>query len=434
MSHNVPNDPSPSAQDLSSNEHSASSNESPKITSPSPSPDSPENERPSWKDVMVIRQESRSIWLVGTAHISKSSVELVSEVIQTVQPDRVLVELDARRLEALANPDRWKELDIKTLIKNQQISPLIAQIILASYQKRLGAQMGSLPGMELLEATRVAERLNIPCDLIDRDVRITLKRAWKSTPFFKKFLLLSSMIGGLFDRSTISEEKLDQIKEQDVLSGMLDEIGEIFPDLKRVLIDERDAYMSEKTRQAEGSKLVVVIGAGHGPGMSRHLESNQVQDLEPLEAIPKSAPIGKILGWGIPAAILAMIVMIALKKGTGEAVDASVFWFLANAIPCAIGGIIAAAHPLTIVAGFLAAPFTSLTPVIGAGYVTAFVQAWACPPRVREIQDVSEDIVHAKKWWKNRLLKVFLAFLLPSIGSMIGTWVGGAELIRQLYK
>ena len=110
------------------------------------------------------------------------------------------------------------------------------------------------------------------------------------------------------------------------------------------------------------------------------------------------------------------------------------FWFLANAIPCAIGGIIAASHPLTIIAGFFAAPFTSLTPVIGAGYVTAFVQAWACPPRVREIQAVSEDIVHAKKWWKNRLLKVFLAFLLPSIGSMIGTWVGGAELIRQLYK
>lgn len=388
----------------------------------------------SWKDVSVIQTADRTIYLVGTAHISKSSVELVREVIETVQPDRVLVELDERRLEALANPEKWKELDIKTLIRNQQISPLIAQIILASYQKRLGAQMGSMPGMELLEATRVAEEKGIPCDLVDRDVRITLKRAWKSTPFFKRFLLLSSMLGGLFDRSTINEEKLDQIKEQDVLSGMLDEIGSVFPDLKRVLIDERDAYMAEKTRQAAGSKLVVVIGAGHGPGMTGHLEAGREHRLEELENIPKSAPIGKILGWSIPIAILAMIGIIAFQKGASAAGDASLFWFLANAIPCGIGGIIAAAHPFTIIAGFMAAPFTSLTPVIGAGYVTAFVQAWACPPRVREIQDVSEDIIHVGKWWKNRLLKVFLAFLLPSLGSMIGTWVGGAELIRQLVK
>ncbi len=388
----------------------------------------------SWKDVSVIKNENRTVWLVGTAHISKSSVNLVREVIETVQPDRVLVELDERRLEALANPEKWKELDIKMLIKNQQISPLIAQIILASYQKRLGAQMGSMPGMELLEATKVAEAHKIPCDLIDRDVRITLKRAWKSTPFFKKFLLLSSMLGGLFDRSTINEEKLDQIKEQDVLSGMLDEIGEVFPDLKRVLIDERDAYMAEKTRQAEGSKIVVVIGAGHSSGMTGHLESSTEHDLLELEVIPKSAPIGKILGWGIPAAILAMIGIIAFQKGAGAAGNASMFWFLANAIPCAIGALIAASHPLTIIAGFFAAPFTSLTPVIGAGYVTAFVQAWASPPRVREIQAVSEDIIHAKKWWKNRLLKVFLAFLLPSFGSMIGTWVGGAELLRQLFN
>jgi pheromone shutdown protein TraB len=89
---------------------------------------------------------------------------------------------------------------------------------------------------------------------------------------------------------------------------------------------------------------------------------------------------------------------------------------------------IALAHPATIISAFAAAPVTSLTPVIGAGYVTAFVQVMTTPPVVREFEAVSADIVSFTGWWHNRLLRIFLVFLLTGFGSTIGTWVGGYKI------
>ena len=124
---------------------------------------------------------------------------------------------------------------------------------------------------------------------------------------------------------------------------------------------------------------------------------------------------------------------IGINKGSAIAGENATYWILANGIPCAIGAAIALAHPITILSAFLAAPFTSLTPVIGAGYVTALVQTWLRPPRVKEIQSVADDINSLKKWWNNRLLKIFLVFLLPGFGSMIGTWIGGIEIFKNLF-
>ncbi|ETX08981.1 TraB/GumN family protein [Candidatus Entotheonella palauensis] len=381
-----------------------------------------------------VTVQDRVFILIGTAHVSQESADLVRQVIDREQPDCVCVELDAQRYKALSEQRRLDDLDLKEVIRRKQLSPLIVNVILSSYQKRLGGQLGVMPGTEMLEATKIAKDLNIPIALCDRDVRVTLGRAWRSTPWLKKFLLLSTLLTSMFDRTTISEEMLRDIRQKDVLSEMLRELGELMPTLRTVLIDERDLYLAHHIRGAVGKRLVAVLGAAHIPGVQTHLAANRPIDLEPFNTIPPVSSLWRVVGWGIPALIVAALLMIGLQKGAGVAGENILFWILANGIPSAIGAAAALAHPLTILTAFVAAPLTSLTPVIGAGYVTAFVQAYFCPPSVRELHSVSDDVRITRQWWRNRLLRIFLAFILPGIGSLIGTWIGGVEIFSNLFS
>ncbi|MEE8525062.1 MAG: TraB/GumN family protein, partial [Thermoanaerobaculia bacterium] len=200
-----------------------------------------------------------------------------------------------------------------------------------------------------------------------------------------------------------------------------------------VLIDERDAYLAESIRESQGERLVAVVGAGHLRGIREALESGRAVDLAALDEVPLSSPWVRIIGWGIPAVILGALLWIGWTRGAAEAGDNFQFWIVANAIPTAIGAIIALAHPLTIVVTMLAAPFTSLTPVIGAGYVAAFVQTWVRPPVVKEFQTVADDLAAPRRWWSNKLLRVFLAFVLTTVGSLVGSAVGGGKILTSLF-
>ncbi|MCH7516749.1 MAG: TraB family protein, partial [Bacteroidetes bacterium] len=287
-------------------------------------------------------------------------------------------------------------------------------------------------GTELLEAANTAKELNLPIELCDREVRITLRRSWNLMSLWQKIKFLTGGLAGLFEKQELTEEKLAELRSKDVLSEMMEELGKAMPVLKRVLIDERDTFLAEKMKRTEGKKIVAVVGAGHVKGIINHLENDINVDLAEIEEIPKSAPVVKIIGWGIPAIIIASITYIGYSKGLTEAGDNALFWFLANGIPSAIGALIALAHPYTIIASFLAAPFTSLTPVIGAGYVAAFVQVYFQPPVVKEFESVMTDFNKPKKWWKNKLLKVFLVFILASLGSVLGTYIGFFEIVSNV--
>jgi pheromone shutdown-related protein TraB len=212
----------------------------------------------------------------------------------------------------------------------------------------------------------------------------------------------------------------------------MEELGQAMPDLKRVLIDERDAYLSHRIREAPGQKLVAVVGAGHVAGMRRALEQSEPIDLHALEVVPPVAPVWKWLGWGIPAVIVGALAWIGLTKGPEVAGENLLFWILANGIPSTVGALAALAHPATVAAAFFVAPVTSLTPVIGAGYVLAFVQAYLRPPLVSEFECVSEDIGSVAGWWRSRLLRILLVFILTTLGSLIGTYVGGIEILSNL--
>jgi pheromone shutdown-related protein TraB len=384
-------------------------------------------------DVERLMIGAREIILVGTAHVSRESVELVKKVIEAEKPDCVCVELDDKRFNALSGKKRWESLDLREIIRKKQLSTLLVNLVLASYQKKLGMQLGVMPGAELLEAAREAEKHAIPVTLCDRDVRVTLRRAWHATSFLKKGYLLATLLASLFDKTEITEEKLQELKKKDVLSELMSELGEAMPELKKVLIDERDIYLAEKIKNSPGRRLVAVVGAGHMAGIVRNIREDNSSAMAAISSFPPVSSAFKALGWSIPLLIIGSLVAIGILKGSGAAGANLLYWILANGIPTAIGAMLAWGHPYTIATAFVAAPLTSLTPVIGAGYVTAFVQVLVRPPLVREFETVGEDMATVAGWWKNKLLRVFLAFLLPGLGSMIGTWVGGVEIISNLF-
>jgi pheromone shutdown-related protein TraB len=354
-------------------------------------------------------------------------------VIERERPDCVCVELDAQRHAALSHRSRFGSLDLRQVIRNRQLAALFANLLLASYQKRLGGMLGVVPGTELLEATRVAEELGIPVRLCDRDVRITLRRAWASMSAWKKVRLLSEILASAFERPQLDEEELRRLRDQDVLSELMAELGEALPELKRVLIDERDAYLAQRIAEAPGRRVVAVVGAGHVAGMREALARARPLPLAELESVPPVSAAWRWVGWGIPALILASLAWIGFAKGAAVAGESLLFWVVATGVPCTIGAALALAHPITVAAAFFVAPITTLSPVIGAGHVLAFLQAYVRPPLVSEFESVSEDVVSARGWWRSRLLRILMVFVLTTLGSLVGAWVGGAEIISKLF-
>lgn len=383
-------------------------------------------------DVAVLHQNGKIILLVGTAHISRQSSDLVEEVIAQERPDAVCIELDENRYTALCKRSTWEHLDLKQVIRTRQLATLLANLLLAAYQKKLGGHLGIMPGTELLAAAQTAQRFGIPVALCDRDVRVTLRRAWRATSFWKKGYLLATLLTSLFDKTELDEEKLAQLRNQDVLSELINELGKALPHTKSVLIDERDIYMAEKIKQTAGTHLVAVVGAGHMEGIQRVIAEDNSHRLEDISTLLPGGRISKILGWAISGLLLMALLGIGLRHGLSELTTNALYWILANGIPTALGAALALAHPATIVSAFAASPITSLTPLIGAGYVCAFVQLMTRPPVVKEFEQVGTDIGTFKGWWHNKLLRIFLVFVLTSLGSGLGTWIGGYKLFCTL--
>ena len=372
-------------------------------------------------DIYRIQKDDREYILIGTAHISQASKELVRETIEAEIPDTVCVELDEGRLNSIKDPDRWKKMDLKQVIKKKQLATLIANLVLGSYQKRMGAQTGVKPGSELKEAVNVAEEKGAELVLADRDIKITLKRTWACTPWYRKLNLLAGLFASIFDKTEVSEEELAKIKEQDALSSMMQDFGKSFPEVKQVLIDERDQFLASKIKNAPGKKIIAVVGAGHMRGIAQIIEQDkELPSEESISVIPKSAPIWKIIGWAIPVAIIASIIAVGVHTGAEKAGELSLQWAMLTGGGAMLGTIIAGGHPLTVLVALVAAPFTGLTPLIGVGFFTALTQVYMRPPRVSEMETLADDVWQIRRWWKNRVTRVILCFLCPGIPAIIG--------------
>jgi len=375
-------------------------------------------------DIRRLQIDGREIILLGTAHISQSSIDMVQSVIEEEQPDCVCVELDAQRLQALRNSRHWESLNIYQVVRSGQAPFLLANLTLASFQKRMGLQTGVRPGAELAAAVDCAENRSIPVELVDRNIRTTLLRAWRNTGFWKKMQLFSVMLASLFEEQKVSEEELERLRQSDTLTALLDEMGDLLPSVKSILVDERDTYMAHHIRSASGNKIVAVVGAAHLPGITEKINKTFDQDhIAEIDTIPQKSGFSKIVPWLIPGIVVALFVGGFLYGDTEQLKQAAIAWILANGLLSALGALIALGHPLTILTAFVAAPITSLNPTIGAGMVTGVVQAMVVAPKVSDLERVSDDLATLSGWWRNRTTRVLLVFFFSSLGSAIGTFV-----------
>ena len=381
---------------------------------------------PNNKDIHYISLNDKDIFLIGTAHISRASAETVKNFIIEEKPDSVCVELCQSRYQSITDPEKWKNMDIITIIKQKKALLLLVNLILSAFQKRLARQLGLNPGQEMIEAIKAAQENNINLVLADRDIQITFARIWKKLGFFGKFRLLFMLLLSIFSQEDISEEEIEKLKSEDVLTAALNDLAVSFPRLKSSLIDERDQYLAEKIKNAPGKKIVAVVGAGHIPGIKTEIYKEH--DLNSLTYVPKSANWVKWVLWAIPIAIIVMIIS-TFRVSTISGVNQILQWLIWNGSLAALGALITAAHPLSILTAFLAAPITSLNPLLAAGWFAGIVEAIVRKPRVEDFEDLG-NITTFRDFFRNRVTKILLVVALTNLGSSFGTFIGGAKIIQ----
>jgi len=377
--------------------------------------------------VRRIKLGEREIILCGTAHISKDSVDEVERLIRDEKPGRVCIEIDAARFKSLKEGQDWSKLNIGQVLKNGQAFMMLASLVLTAYQRRLGMDVGTTQGQEMLIAADLCEELDLKYSFSDRDIQTTLRRAWAKSGFFQKMKMLGALIGSAFSNEKLSEEELESLKEKSALQTMMDELADYLPAVKEVFIDERDQYLATNVFLEREPKVLAVVGAGHMDGIVKWIESldagEKKANLEEVSVVPPKNKWVSKLPWLITVAVVALIASGFIRNGAKEGLEMLLVWILANGTLSAIGAIIAMAHPLTVIISFLAAPFTSMNPTIGVGIVTGMIQAWIRKPRVEDLENLNSDITSIKGFYKNRLTKVLLVFFFSSIGSSIGTFV-----------
>ena len=368
----------------------------------------------------------RQIILIGTAHVSHESVNEVKDTIASENPDRVCIEIDEGRYQSITDTESWKKLDIHQAIKQKKGFLMIASLILGSFQKKIGADIGIKPGEEMKIAAEAAKEQGIPFSFSDRAVQVTLQRAWAKSNLWNKMKLLASLVASAFSTESVDKSEIEELKNSNALQGMMEELANYLPSVKEVLIDERDRFLATNIFNTTEKKIVAVLGAGHGPGIIRWIEkldnkevSNDISD---ISVIPPKRKYEKAIPWIIPIVIVGIITFGFVTSGINVGFKMILVWILANGIPSALGALIALAHPLTILISFVAAPITSMNPTIGVGFVSGLLESSFRKPRISDLENLQDDAGSVKGWYRNRVMRILLVFLLSSLGSAIGTW------------
>ncbi|MGD6965772.1 TraB/GumN family protein [Rossellomorea vietnamensis] len=379
------------------------------------------------QNITRLHMDGKEFILIGTAHVSKKSAEQVKEVIEREQPDAVCVELDEPRYQSIMDGNKWKEMDIFKVIKEGKASLLLMNLAISSFQKRMAKQFGINAGQEMIQGIHSAKEAGAALVLADRNIQITFARIWSGVGFIGKGKLMTQIIYSIFSNDTITEEELERIKQQDMLDSMLADFTEHFPRLKKPLIDERDQYLAQKIKDAPGKKIVAVLGAAHVPGIKEEIKKDH--DLDVLNQRPPKSKVPKIIGWTIPFLILAIIAYTFISNPSAG-IQQTISWVLWNGSFSALGTAIGLGHPLAILTAFVVAPITSLNPLLAAGWFAGFVQAYFRRPNVSDFETLPEDVLSVKGFWNNKVTRVLLIVVLANLGSSIGTFIGGADVIR----
>lgn len=388
---------------------------------------------PADHGIRSVTLAGRTFLLLGTAHVSAESVHAVEDSVQRGGVDHVCIEIDEGRYRSVQRKRDWSQLNIFEVIKRRQAFLLLSNLVLSSFQRRMGQGTGVTPGAEMIAAVNAAKAAGIGYSFGDRPVAATLRRAWAKTGFWGKNKLLASLLASAFSREQVTEEDLRKLQEQNELEAMLEELADYLPSVKEVLIDERDQYLAQSIWESGGDRVLAVVGAGHVPGIIGWLErlaSAPSEDgaaplicKKDLERIPPPGAIRKATPYVVPAIVAGLIIWGFFRGGVEGGLQSLLRWILVNGTLSAAGALAALAHPVTIVASFAAAPVTSMNPTIGVGIVSGLLEAMLRKPRVRDFENLNDDILSIRGVYRNRLTRILLVFLLSTIGSAAGTFI-----------
>lgn len=380
------------------------------------------------ENVHRIPLDGREIILIGTAHVSRESADLVERVIEEEKPDTVCVELCKPRYEAIRQSDQWQETDIMKVIREKRTTILLSQLIMASLQRKIAKKFNITPGEEMLRAIRRADAVGAEVVLADREIRVTLLRTWRRMSFWSKVKFLPEVILSLFAGDEITEEEVEKLKKNDVLELALQTVGEKLPGLKTTLIDERDLFLAHSISHAPGSRIVAVVGAGHVPGIQKHL--GEEIDIETLNQIPEKGVWGRFAGWFFSLAIVGLFVAGFISSGSKASLQMITWWSAITASFAGLGALMLLAHPLTILASALAAPITTLHPLIAAGWVAGLIEATLRKPQVKDFLALQHDIVSLRGFFRNRITRLLLLIAFVNLTTSIGTFVAIPVIMR----
>ena len=389
----------------------------------------------------IVERDGVRYTLLGTAHVSKTSVDTVRAAIATGVYDTVAVELDAGRLHALTNPDQLAKLDLVKVIKEGKTHLFAANLALAAYQRRLAEQLGVEPGAELKAAAQDAEANKLSLHLIDREVGLTFKRALAGLSWWGRAKIGAGIMMGMFADEEVGDDEIEKLKQGDLLESSFGEFAEGSPALYQAIIAERDRYMAARLRESAtaasgASEVLAVVGAGHLAGMAKHLaEDNDVPaavkaELEMVKQKSRVPWMELILGFFV----IGGFAWGFWQGGIDVGADLIVQWVLMTGVLGAIGCAIAGGHPLSILAAFIASPLTPLHPALASGTVSAFVEANLRKPTYADFMALRNDVNTVKGWWKNGVARILLNFFLTSLGTAIGVWIGGARMLSRLFS
>lgn len=370
-----------------------------------------------------ISLKGKKVVLVGTAHISEESVFLVKETIEKEKPDVVGIELDVQRYKQLKQGQKWHDTNVIQLIQKGQTYLFLLNLLLANIQRQLGEKIGVKAGQEMIQAAEIAEEKNIPIALLDRDVKVTLKRALKKTKLLEKIKIAGNLFIGLFSEGEeITKEKIEKMKQKDAMTELMKHLSSTAPTVKEVLVDERDSYIAKKIFEAKGKKIVAVVGAGHLEGIKNNLleiEKGKDLDLKELERIPPKNSFWKYLGLVVPLLFAVFLFYGFYAKGIEASINIIIFWFLITGILSAVGAGIARAHVFSVIAAFLAAPFTTLHPALASGWIAALVEAKFKAPLVKDFESLNK-LNSYTAFQKNNVTHLLIVAAYTNIGSTIG--------------
>lgn len=372
--------------------------------------------------------------LLGTAHVSTTSVNLVKKQIAEYKPDIVAVELCESRLSSLKRPEGIDNEDLLKIINDGKSAMIILQSAISVQQRKMGINSGEKPGAELLAAINVADEVGIPVELIDRDVIITLRRAWDKMGIREKLRVLNSLLWEEVEEDDIDLEEL--LEDGDLLSSMMEEVYKVAPNAGHVLINERDSYLSGRLQQIRNKgKILAVVGAGHLSGIQDNLKKpsqETISILPELEKQPKKSNLTKYLMLSIPIILVALVGKMAYDGDFTKVWDSVSVWLMLNALLAGIGILIAGGHPLSVIVGALASPFTSLNPSLAAGWFAGYTQIKMVPPTGKDAQEFI-TLSDYSIFWKNKVGRVMLVVIGGNIGSTAGSLIAGGAIFNIFF-